>query len=260
MKKKVLAWLIFLLVILIPFGINILVSLHIPERWNYPIVGTAVDWLHFWASYLGATASFIVIVYTGMSLRQNRHQLEEIKRQWHEERRPRLTFSIVDIDGLLMIKIMNVGKETAYNIRLNFPVDFIDSLIVQSIRDMYNKLNNQSFVLQPNMSKFFYLSPDWSDDGVHNFTKTNETVTSDQFHKWLDENRKRVIVVSGAYCDKYDINENLVIDDFMLGMVVYDDMISIANHIRKGLVGSSEDYAPIRKSLDSIARDLKKKS
>lgn len=260
MKKNVLAWLVFLLIVLIPFGINILVSLHIPEQWNFPIVGTEVDWLHFWASYLGATASFIMIVYTGMSLRQNHYQLEEIKRQWHEEHRPRLTFSIVDIDGLLMIKVMNIGKEVAYNIRLNFPADFIDSLIVQNIREMYNKLNNQSFVLQPNMSKFFYLSPDWSDDGVHNFIKTNEAVTSDQFHKWLDENRKRVIAVRGVYCDKYNISESLVIDDFMLGMAVYDDMISIAKDIRKGLVGSSEDYGSIRKSLNSIARDLKKGS
>ena len=67
MNKNVLIGLFIVLVVLVPFGLNILLSVDLSEKWGFPIVGSSLDWLYFWASYLGAAASFIMIVYTSMS-------------------------------------------------------------------------------------------------------------------------------------------------------------------------------------------------
>lgn len=46
----------------------------------FPPEDKPLDWLMFGATYYGVAASFLMIFYTSLSLKQNRKQLDEMKR------------------------------------------------------------------------------------------------------------------------------------------------------------------------------------
>lgn len=259
MKRKVLFGMILLVLVLVPSLINLLVLVPMPGKWNYPIAGKPVDWLHFWASYLGAIASFIMIVYTGMSLRQNRRQLDEMKRQWNEEHRARLIFSLVSKDGLIVLRISNVGKDAAYNIMLKFSDEFVESLILQYLRDLYAGFKHKSFSIGAGESKYFFLSGDWGDNGVHYLRKTQEEVENAKFIEWLNAYRSMQIKITGIYNDEFPVNETLRLEDYFFGSLdIRNDLINDIASIRKGLVQNNDQYATIQQSLDRIAKALEK--
>lgn len=74
MKKGTLIFII-LGILIIPIIINYVLLIPIP--FNFPIIGSNVDWLSFWGTYiggiLGAFASFIILYLT---LRHNRNEAE----------------------------------------------------------------------------------------------------------------------------------------------------------------------------------------
>jgi hypothetical protein len=77
-NKKYLSFLLFIgLLLIIPIILNFV--LQIPS--HFPIIGDSQTWLSFWASYIGAIASFAMIAVTFLTLKQNQAQLNEIKRQ-----------------------------------------------------------------------------------------------------------------------------------------------------------------------------------
>lgn len=259
MNKNVLIGLFIVLVVLMPFGLNILLSLDVSEKWGFPIVGSSVDWLYFWASYLGAAASFIMIVYTSMSLRQNRKQLDEIKRQWNEERRARLVFSLAHKNNLIVLKVSNVGKEPAYNIKLRFSDEFIESLFVKYIRELYTSFTDKSFTIGASESKYFYLSGTWSAGGTHSFEQPKELIDGAKFVEWLNSHLDMPIAISGTYNDKYFVDEVLRLKDYFFGsLIIKDDLANGINDIYKVLVESKNQYATIQKSLDAIATSIEK--
>lgn len=259
MNKNVLIGLFIVLVVLVPFGLNILLSVDLSEKWGFPIVGSSLDWFYFWASYLGAAASFIMIVYTSMSLRQNRKQLDEIKRQWNEERRARLVFSLAHKNDLIVLKVSNVGKEPAYNIKLRFSDEFIESLFVKYIRELYTSFTDKSFTIGASESKFFYLSGTWSAGRTHSFEQPKELIEGTKFVEWLNNHRDMPIAISGTYNDKYLVDEVLRLKDYFFGsLIIKDDLANGINDIYKVLVESKNQYATIQKSLDAIATSIEK--
>ena len=84
---------------------------------------TTVDW-----TAVAAVMSFLMIVVTLISLCQSKQQLKELKRQWEEANRPRLTFGVVQWRGLFLLKITNVGNEVAIDIKLRFEEEYLNSL------------------------------------------------------------------------------------------------------------------------------------
>ena len=69
---------VFLAILAIPIILNFVIQL--PAI--FPVVGEPVNWLMFWATYLGAATSFLMIVYTALTLKQNKEQLDELKRTY----------------------------------------------------------------------------------------------------------------------------------------------------------------------------------
>lgn len=131
MKKGII--IICFVILLIPFILNWVM------RWPQivPYVGEAKDWLGFWGSYLSAAAAAIMIIYTAYSLRLNEKTLIEMKRECEEERKARLSVSIVVHDKVFMIRIKNIGKLPAYNINLGFNQEFIESLFAANVKRTY---------------------------------------------------------------------------------------------------------------------------
>ena len=253
--KTNLLYLLLIFVILVPLGINLLIGL--PQSWlPFPIVGSTENWLSFWASYLSAAATFIMVIYTSWTLKQNNEQLQEIKRQWKEEHRARLLFSIACKQGLYVLKISNVGTEPAYNIKLKFSDSFINALLANATKEVYKKLNEKTFSIEGKSSKYFYISPQYGDASV-TFYRTNENFSSNEINKWIDSFRHVAININGTYCDEYEVNETLKLDDYLImSLVVNDELTNNIEDIRKGVVVKNTQYYPIQKSLDIIAKKL----
>lgn len=247
--------LLFILFFVIPLGINLLVGLP-KELIPFHIVGDDISWLGFWASYLSAAATLIMVIFTWLTLKQNSQQLEELKRQWSEDHRARLSFSIVSKQGLFMLKIANVGRETAYNIRLTFSDEYIESLLADSTKEIYRKLNGKSFSIEPSTNKYFYLSPIYGDSSV-TFHRTNEEFSAEEINRWLNMFRYIPIRINGSYCDNYHVSETLKLDDYLLmNLVVNDELTNNIEDIRKGTVINNDQFYPIQKSLDIIAKNM----
>lgn len=147
MKKGII--IIGSVILLIPFILSWVM------RWTQivPYVGEAKDWLGFWGSYLSVAAAAIMIIFTYYSLKNNKETLNEMKKEWEEERKANLYFSIEDRIGLFVLKVANIGKSPAYNVRLKFNKEFIDALLFNQIKDVYRTLPSKSFSLEDGKAK-----------------------------------------------------------------------------------------------------------
>ena len=255
MTKEGLICLLIVFVIFVPFGIDIFVGL--PKSWlPFPVVGNEESWLSFWASYLCAAATFIMVIYTSWTLKQNNEQLVEMKRQWREDHRARLIFSIAFEQGLFVLKISNVGTELAYNIKLRFSNVFIDSLLANATKEIYRRLNEKAFSIEGKTAKYFYISPQYGNASV-SFNRTNENFSAEEINKWIDGFRNVPIVIKGTYCDEYEVDEALKLDDFLImSLVINDELTNNIEDIRRGLVVKNTQFYPIQRSLDIIAKKL----
>lgn len=219
-----------------------------------PYVGEAKDWLAFWGNYLSAAVAAIMIIFTYYSLKNNKETLNEMKREWEEERKARLLVSIVANDWLFMIRIENIGKLPAYNIQMGFNQEFIDLLFADKIRNTYIELMKKNFTLDAGESKYFYLSPIYSHH-VDTYQIGNEIFHSGEINKWLDSFRYKLIIIEAHYNDKEFTHYKTTLDDYLLSsLVIKDDITQQLSALTKGTVKNNNQYYPIQKSLDIIAR------
>lgn len=253
MKKGII--IICFVILLIPFILNWVM------RWPQivPYVGEAKDWLGFWGSYLSAAAAAIMIIYTAYSLRLNEKTLIEMKREWEEERKANLYFSIEDRIGLFVLKVANIGKSPAYNVRLKFNKEFIDALLFNQIKDVYRTLPSKSFSLENGKAKYFYISPIYG-NSICEFKKTHETFTGEEINNWLNKFRYVPIIIDATFGKKDTAHAEITLDNFLVSsLVIKDDITEQLEKIAKGMVKSNDSIYTIQKSLDIIARHIEKK-
>lgn len=236
------------------------------------VVGDGADWLGFWAAYIGAIASFAMVVLTWWTLKQSKvqndaliaqneeilrnsnEQLLELKRQWDETNRARLTFSIISYDGLFLLKISNCGTMTAFNVSVIFNKEFIDNHFSSKIKDSLLHLGLKPFCIEAGVSKYYYLSPIYSDSS---YNIGNESFTGDQVNRWLNAHKSDKICLSGSYNDKYRIAEEFSIEEFINGgIIVKDELALTVERMKKGMVVSNTQYYPIQRSLSVIAKHV----
>ena len=180
-----------------------------------------IDWVA-----VSAVASFAMVVITWFTLQQ-------MKRQWEEERRPNLTFSIAISQVWYVLKISNIGKQNASDIKINFNKEFVDNLLKENIRKTFRDLHNKSFVIEAGCSKYFLIC------------------SCEEVEKMYNK-----INITGKYCGKYTINDSLNIDEYVKSLIVNDALTTDIGDIRKGLVILNNSHYPIQKSLDIIAKYL----
>lgn len=95
-----------------PFALNWLVMQHT----SFSVAGKPETWIAFWPSYLSAIASFGMIVLTAITLlfnnetlKNNKEQLDEMKRQWEEEHKPNVSVSFNLIGSIGYLRIVNTS-------------------------------------------------------------------------------------------------------------------------------------------------------
>ena len=108
-------WAIIISVIaisLFPFVLNWLVM----RQPICNVAGKPETWIEFWPSYLSAIASFgmialtaITLFFNSKTLRNNKEQLNEMKRQWDEEHKPNVSVSFNILNSIGALRIVNTS-------------------------------------------------------------------------------------------------------------------------------------------------------
>ena len=213
-----------------------------------------INWTAVSAIITAITALVAVI-----ALWQNKQQLKEMRQQWLEDRRARLSFGIISNDGLFLLRITNGGKETAYNISMTLAGDPIDNHYSEAIKNSYTRLQNQSFAIEAGVSKYFYLSHMKSNMDSEIYIDQEKFMQS-EINNWLDSYKYFPLHIAGTYCGRYSIEESFCISDFIMdgSMKIKDELVASMEDIKKGLVLNNKRYMPIQKSLDVIAKKITK--
>ncbi|NLI35515.1 MAG: hypothetical protein GX416_03205 [Bacteroidales bacterium] len=198
--------------------------------WNL----NTIDW-----NAISSIITLIALIIALISLRQNSKQLKEMKRQWDEENRPNINISIDISQSWFVLKISNIGKQDAFNINIKFNDEFLKNIPNSRYRNSYLSLQSNPFFIEKGKSKYFMI------DSCKE-TKNN----------WKDKDG--TIIATGTYCNKYTINETLDINEFIIenSFKVNDELTTIMGYIKQGLIVQNNDYMPIQKSLDAIAKKI----
>ncbi|WP_302289714.1 hypothetical protein [Alistipes finegoldii] len=156
MKKKNTFWIVLVGVLITPLLLNILILQ--PSIW--PVVGgqnAETVWLGFWATYLGAIASFAMVYWTWQTLKQNKEQLNELKRQWDDEHKPKIDILPIYENDYVLIEIRNISKSYAKNIHFSIDPNYIESIpmLLKQDQEFYRTINNCFFSLMPLEKKRF---------------------------------------------------------------------------------------------------------
>lgn len=222
-------WVLLIGVIVAPLVINWVIL----QPQQFDVVGDGTHWLGFWATYISAIASFAMVFITWRTLQQMQHQ-------WNEQRRARLSFSIIPSQSLYHLKISNIGQETAFNINITFNADFINNIPIVNAKKLFLKIKDNPFSLEAGRSKYLLIGPC---EGSSGYWKEN-----------CEE-----ISIAGTYCGIYKVDETINILEYTIGgIVVVDELTTVMKYIKKGLIVQNDSYMPIQKSLDMIAKKIEK--
>lgn len=183
-------------------------------------IGRSIDW-----TAVSAIATLLMTIATFVTIIYNRKQIKEIQRQWHEEHKARLLFSIVVYNGMFLLKIENAGKRVAYNIHLNINDSFLNKMLVKNSRERITNIFGKNLYMQPGRIIYCSISPIYGTDSL--CTQDGLSYSREQINNNLDILIKEPIVLTGSYNNKEVINEQFTIDDF-IGSIVVQDPISEA--------------------------------
>lgn len=222
--------------LLFPFVLNWLLL----RKPIIPVVGDGATWLSFWPVYLSAVASLGMIFFTYRSLQQNKKQIDELRRQREEDERARLVFSVIVYQTSFMLKITNIGKRNVFNATINFNEDFLCQLLEKRFQEGFRQLCNPFFV-EVGTSRYLYIGY---------CPEVNKA--------WKDKHV--VIKMKGSYNNYYSIEEEIDMKWFLdkTFMVVQGDLETTMSYMKKGLIVQNDQYMPVQKSLDVIAKSIKR--
>jgi len=75
------------------------------------------------ATGIGAIGTAVMAIVTWVTLRQNKNQLSELKRQWAEQNRPKIVPSFVKSNGSIYLRIKNYSGVFANDVKVNISLD-----------------------------------------------------------------------------------------------------------------------------------------
>lgn len=145
---------ILLLLVVVPLALN---GIILSER-QFEVVGEATDWLQFWPVYLSAVGTIAMAIATFCALRANQKQIANAI----ESEGAQLVFSLYSDYEYVLLKVTNVGRSVARNIRLSIPNRF--EIIEHNVgmpfgEGLINHFNNLTPIplLLPNQSDYIPL-------------------------------------------------------------------------------------------------------
>ncbi|MBR5352828.1 MAG: hypothetical protein IK126_03870 [Bacteroidales bacterium] len=155
LKKNWWKILLFIFLIsIIPVSLNIVLGSNNPFH-RFSIIGDPKDWLTFWGVYLGSIGTLIMAVIAFSSLKQNdllakqnEDQLKEIKRQWEEQNRARLSCSLAIGKDCIYIEIKNIASVPAHNVNVSLE-DYTEEKGIYEFDTLCDHLAKIRFEISP---------------------------------------------------------------------------------------------------------------
>ena len=145
---------ILLLLVAVPLLLNWLI---LQDR-RFDVVGEATDWLQFWPVYLSAIGTIAMTIATFYTLRANQKQMASMI----ESEGAQLVFSLYSDYEYVLLKVTNVGRSVARNIKLSIPnrLDILERNagmpFGEGLIKHFNTLNTIPLLL-PNQSEYIAL-------------------------------------------------------------------------------------------------------
>lgn len=206
---------------------------------------------------LSTKADIAVALIALLSLVLNFYLIRNNKKERKEDIRARLSFSIINWHGFYMLRIANVGKETAYHINLNVTGKPIIENLYPFVRSVFEKLSKMSFCLEAGKDAYYLISPDESSNR-YNGLEGDLQLSSSKIQEWLQEYDDEDIHITGKYCDKYKVQEDLSIREYLIwGSFEHKDAIE---YIADSLLSRDPKVKSIQNNIDLIAKAIGSKN
>ncbi len=179
-------------------------------------------------------------------------------KQRRDDLRARLSFEIISWEHLFLLKVTNIGQETAYNVQLNITGEPIEDNYSQNTRMAFEELKKRNIAMTPGRSLYFMLSDIYSRNSNHQIG--NEQFSSEQVNEWLDSHIDKHIHIDGSYCCKYSINETFSMLDFIgcKSIIVSSPTELALMQLSKGISCKNDFHRPIQEKIDDINKSLDK--
>lgn len=115
-----------------------------------------------WFVALSAIATLFMAGVTYLSLRQNKEQLNELKRQWEEQNSPRIVPLIIRKNRYIILRFKNISNVTAHNV---FPKVKIKTAPneLEWYFNVEEKINDTRLLIEPNGYKDVIISQYWAE-------------------------------------------------------------------------------------------------
>lgn len=235
-------WWGIIILLLFPLILNLAVTRD--SIFDCKIAGEPKDWLSLWIIYFSALMSLAMVVITGYTLKQNKEQLEELKKERQEDllekeetKRARLAFDIIINQNNYYLRIKNIGKKDAFNVSITVNEEFIQNINEEN-RVVFKKMKDP-FYVPIDIPKYFYIGE--FDDIIKRWIKKDISLS-----------------LCGTYCDNYEIKENIDMTQFVdkKQYMVEDELITVFKYFTEGAIEREVKCNTIQRSLDIIARNI----
>lgn len=206
-----------------------------------------IDW-----NAVSAISNIVLAIIAVSTLAFSIYLMVVQNKQRKEDVRARLMFSLFHWKDLLFLKIENIGKEPAYDIRLNVTGKPISESLYESIVSIFTELASKRFALPANKSKYFLISPavtKGADMGIG-----DDHHTSKEVNEWLEKYGNEPIFIKGDYNGKYTIDETMSIKEHIVfgSFLVYEQIDWIAESLSE----LSNNIGKSQKHIKNISENL----
>lgn len=242
--RKIYQYLLILIIVLLlfPFIIGKLIVL---PTYLGNIPGSESDWLLFWATYIGASATAIMAWLTYKMFRQNKDLLDAQKLRWETERRGILSFSVVNFKGLYCFELQNIGLSVITDITFSFNYEFLDCFPRKDIREYLVSSGNNRLRLVPSSLKYYPIfQSNFEDDLII----LGIPMEKGKVKETIEKLRNVQIEIKGSYLTiekVYEINENFKIGNFLTNALM------VENGVEKELKSITKGINKINETLQA---------
>ena len=192
-----------------------------------------------WAA-ISAIVTALMMIATFYTVYQNKKQLNELKRQWEEENRPRIYPRIIIYNKAYYLEFFNSGKVDAFDVDISINQTFIKNL-PEKPKELINDWTESPFFVKAGQSVYAFIG--WCEEISEEWKSANFNLE-----------------VYGTYNRHYAIEFSLPVSQFAKrNMVVRTPTEQALEDLAKGLVKPYRGIhlASSQELLESIDRSLK---
>lgn len=204
---------------------------------------------------ISAIANIAIALLALITYIYSRNQAKKQDALRFEDLRARLAFSIVDWHNHYMLKISNVGKETAYNVQLNVSGPPISENPFDLVKDVFARLRETTIIIESGQSVYYLISPTEKARGDYGI-EGGQQINSEDIIKWLRAHDKDNIIITGLYNDRFLIKDNISIRDYLqYGAFEHKNPLE---EIADAMISRSPEDKNIQKNIQQITNFITK--